>query len=204
MTRKPGAGLYERGGVWRFKCQVCKKGGDVEDVRKLLGQATAVTHNGNGKADPPLPKTARSWPTLDGAVSAALAGVLKVSPGAVEAGRWVYRDAGGADVAAVVRFDLPTADGGKQDKTFRPVHRVSSGWAMGDPPGKWPVYRLPELLAAKRAGAGRAFVCEGEKAADAAAGCGLVCVTSARGEECRQDGMGTVGRCRGGGATAGP
>lgn len=83
---------------------------------------------------------------------------------------WTYRDSSGNEVAKVVR--LATAD----DKAYRPIHRHKSGWRIGDPPGKWPLYGLNELSVA-----GVVYVVEGEKCADLAAGLGLAAVTSAHG-----------------------
>lgn len=47
-TNTPAADLYCRDNVWRFKCQVCGAGGDLEDVRKLLGGKATFPGNGNG------------------------------------------------------------------------------------------------------------------------------------------------------------
>lgn len=44
----PSAGLYEKDGVWRFKCQTCGAGGDIEDVRKLLDGRSTNTTCSNG------------------------------------------------------------------------------------------------------------------------------------------------------------
>jgi hypothetical protein len=81
-------------------------------------------------------------------------------------------------VAQVVRYDLPTSEGEKAQKTFRPVSRWPDGWHLCDPAGPWPLYRLPEL-----AGAQRVFVVEGEKCAEALAGLGLAATTSAHGSQ---------------------
>jgi hypothetical protein len=48
------------------------------------------------------------------------------------------------------------------DKFYLPFHLVEGGWMVGDPPGKLPLYRLPELI-----GAGRVFVGEAKKVAEA-------------------------------------
>ncbi|HEY1683700.1 MAG TPA: AAA family ATPase [Tepidisphaeraceae bacterium] len=71
----------------------------------------------------------------------------------------------------VARYDLP--DGSKQ---FRPVHRVVNGWAIGDPPVPLPLYRLNCLPAT-----GTIYICEGEKATDAACAIDLPSTTSAHG-----------------------
>lgn len=82
------------------------------------------------------------------------------------AGVWYY------PTFAVVRVD------GSEGKTFRPLHPVTGGWAVGDPPGKLPLYKLPELATPSRV-----FVCEGEKATDAARALGLPATTSAHGSK---------------------
>ncbi len=89
-------------------------------------------------------------------------------------GEWPYHDASGTEVARVCRFDRL---GG--EKTYRPVHLTPQGWVNGDPPGLWPLYRLLGIARADRVD--RVLICEGEKAADAARGLGLVATTSAHG-----------------------
>lgn len=86
-------------------------------------------------------------------------------------GGWIYHGADGLHAMGVVRINLP--DGGKE---FRPLHRVADGWCFGDPPKPLPLYRLPELATASEV-----IVCEGEKAADAAASIGLTATTSTHG-----------------------
>ena len=120
---------------------------------------------------PPAKLPAKTWPTIKGAVEAARRSVASREGEAAEAGRWMY-----GDVAAVVRFNIPTPAGEKQKKTFRPLHKEAGGWATGDPAGLWPLYRFAELE-----GCTRVYVCEGEKAADAAASVGLAATTSAHG-----------------------
>lgn len=84
---------------------------------------------------------------------------------------WTYHDAHGEPVGVVVRWNLP---GGKKD--IRPVARVGDEWIVGGMPEPRPLYGLPDL-----AGAAIVFVCEGEKAADAARSLGLVATTSPHG-----------------------
>ena len=94
-------------------------------------------------------------------------------------GQWPYHDADGQVVAYEVRYDLPTPAGEKQEKTFRPVSHHPDGWRLSDPPGKWPLYGLPDLLAAGTDGP--VHIVEGEKAADAVRSLGWVATTSAHG-----------------------
>ena len=70
----------------------------------------------------------------------------------------MYHDEDGLAVAAVARFDLAVG------KTYRPAQLSADGWHLGDPPGPWPLYRLPEL-----AEADRVYFVEGEKCARSSA-----------------------------------
>ena len=91
--------------------------------------------------------------------------------GGPAAGQWSYTDLAGTEVFRIVR--LQTAEG----KTFRPIHRTADGWHVDDPPGLRPLFGLPAL-----AGASRAFITEGEKAAEAIGRLpGIVATTSAHG-----------------------
>ena len=88
-------------------------------------------------------------------------------------GEWTYQHADGTEALRVCRFDVG------DDKQFRPIHRNGEGWKAGDPPiKKLPLYRLPHLNGRKRK-----YVCEGEKAADAAVALGLPATTSAHGSK---------------------
>ena len=86
---------------------------------------------------------------------------------------WTYHDAAGEPVGIILRWDSPD---GKKD--IRPVSRYTDGWRIGGMPGPRPLYRLPEL-----ANADREYVCEGEKAVDAARSIGLTATTSAHGAQ---------------------
>lgn len=87
---------------------------------------------------------------------------------------WAYHDAGGEVVGMVVRWD--TAD----DKDIRPVSKTTKGWVIRGMPEPRLLYRLPEILGWPDE---RVYVCEGEKAADAAATIGLLATTSAHGSK---------------------
>jgi AAA domain len=51
----PSAGIYQKDGVWRFRCQVCGAGGDLADVEKLLnGSPRNGQAKNNGKAVGPI------------------------------------------------------------------------------------------------------------------------------------------------------
>jgi putative DNA primase/helicase len=87
-------------------------------------------------------------------------------------GTWIYRDAGGREAMAVVRF------GDGDDKQFRPYHPIPGGWIVGDPDGLMPLYHLDALPAA-----GLVVVCEGEKTTEMVAGLGLTATTSSHGSK---------------------
>jgi len=86
---------------------------------------------------------------------------------------WVYQNAQGEPVGVVVRWDL--SDG---KKSIRPICRHKDGWRIGGMPTPRPLYRLPELATAKRV-----YICEGEKAVEAARSLGLVATTSPHGAQ---------------------
>lgn len=92
---------------------------------------------------------------------------------------WTYhdvREGRRVEVMKVYRFDIREGE-----KEFRPVHWTGKGWALGDPPGKLPLYCLPEL-----GGDDPVYVAEGEKCADLVRGIGLVATTSAHGSKSPQ------------------
>lgn len=90
-----------------------------------------------------------------------------------ETARWVYRDADGAPVGLVMRWD--TSDG---TKNIRPVWRIGDGWQHSIPSEQRPLYALDRLAADANA---RVFVAEGEKCADQLAALGLLATTSPSG-----------------------
>ena len=86
---------------------------------------------------------------------------------------WTYHDAESEPVGMVVRWDK------ENGKEVRPVSRNDAGWFIGGMPEPRPLYGLAELLKAE----GVVYVCEGEKAADAARACGLMATTSPHGSK---------------------
>ena len=87
------------------------------------------------------------------------------------ANHWLYHDARGDEILAVVRYQ---AEDGKQ---IRPFSRNEAGsWKLGCPAGRLPLYRLPEVIPAETV-----VVVEGEKCADRLRELGLVGTTSAFG-----------------------
>lgn len=100
------------------------------------------------------------------------------------AGHWDYFDAKGELVGIVLRFDSPL-DPNKPElkpaKWFFPVSRVAEGWKFVGMPSPRPLYQLPDLLAASPTET--VYVCEGEKAVEAARALGLVATTSPHGSK---------------------
>ena len=132
-------------------------------------------HNGRNGRKPKV------FVTPQGIVRQYLDGLSKKTGGPVKlAASWQY------DSFTVLRFDLPTPAGEKQRKEFRPVHKVPLGtdggwgWQGGYPSGPRPIYRKKEVEAAHP---DLITIHGGEKAADAAAGIGLVATTNAGGEQ---------------------
>jgi len=118
----------------------------------------------------------KTYPTARDAV-AALDSVMARDNGRRVA-HWPYHDANGKPIAVVVRYDLPTPTGKKQEKTFRPVARRGDRWTIGGMPAPRPLYGLPDLADAQRV-----YITEGEKSADAARSIGLTATTSAHGSQ---------------------
>lgn len=128
-------------------------------------------------------KPGKTHPTLDAAVKAACWSVgKKRGKPHHEATRWPYNDGDANAIAYVIRFEPDDGahdDLGKPEKTFMPVHAVNGGWKVGDPPGKWPLFRKRELLADD----GIVFVNEGEGKALHGTNIGLLCTASAHGAD---------------------
>tara|TARA_R110002096_G_scaffold344921_2_gene537807 strand:- start:41187 stop:43577 length:2391 start_codon:yes stop_codon:yes gene_type:complete len=93
----------------------------------------------------------------------------------VVAHRWEYHDSQGELVGLILRFECP--DG----KVIRPVSRTAdgAGWIIGGMPSPRPLYALREIIDS----VGAVYVCEGEKACDAAIACGLIATTSPHGSK---------------------
>lgn len=85
---------------------------------------------------------------------------------------WLYEDAGGSPAGLILRWDKP------EGKQIRPVSRAPEGWYFGAMPEGRPLYHLPSLKDAQRV-----YVCEGEKAAEAARALDYVATTSAGGSK---------------------
>jgi putative DNA primase/helicase len=134
----------------------------LRDLFRRRDRPTREQRKGNPKGKP--------FPTAE----EALAGMVKRlgEPSSC----WIYKelhDGSRHELMRVYRFDL--RDGTKE---FRPVHPSADGWYIGDPPGRLPLYGLPELGPAPVV-----FVVEGEKCVDLVRSMGLVATTSAHGSK---------------------
>ena len=84
---------------------------------------------------------------------------------------WVYEDASGEDVGAVVRWEV--GDG----KEIRPLSKTSEGWVVKAMPEPRPLFNLPAVLAGKDV----VYVVEGEKCCKALCSLGVTATTWAGG-----------------------
>ncbi len=154
----------------------CTFSGALKLVAEAVGHSEPANATTNGKQ---APKEKTVHLTADKAADALAWGM--VQSGILSEQRkpdfgWRYRNADGSDSGAVYRWNLP--DGRKE---IRQVSRIDNGWtpagwitsAMAEPR---PLYRLPELVESSEV-----WICEGEKAADAAVSLGLQATTSAGG-----------------------
>lgn len=146
------------------------------EPRQLCGPRSGEVCAPGGRREPQEqrpPKKRRIHGTVAEAQAAALASVR--STRGVDwrlVAQHRYRDLSGAELMRALRFEPP----GGGDKTIRPIHARDDGWALGDPDGLLPLYRLDSLRFHETV-----YVVEGEKAADAGASIGLNVTTSAHG-----------------------
>lgn len=142
------------------------------DLFPPTGDTSWTLTQSNGKAK----KQSKTYPTMQKAIGAARYGVAKSADVTVEqvsiSRQDVYHDAMGREAFLVVRFDF--VDG----KEFRPIHKSVDGWRIADPPGKLPLYGLPDIGNAERV-----YIVEGEKCAEALRSIGLTATTSAHGSK---------------------
>ncbi|HMP76590.1 MAG TPA: CHC2 zinc finger domain-containing protein [Kiritimatiellia bacterium] len=171
-----------------FKCHKCGWHGDAFDlVRQIrncsFGEAVAFIAPLYGQTVVPVAAPAkrtrgRLHPDATTAARAALWSVnSRTNRDHRETGRWSYHLPTGPLIAQVLRFDTIEDHEQAPAKTYVPIHVDGDGWRVGDPPGLWPLYNLPAIMASPDT----VFVCEGEKAADAGIQIGLLCTTSAHG-----------------------
>ena len=125
-----------------------------------------------GRAWKPTPKPPAIYPNAHAALSA-----VEAMIGSSVDCSWEYHDPQGELIGVILRFDLP--DG----KQIRPISLHVSGqgggWVLGGMPAPKPLYALREIIDSSEV----VYVCEGEKACDAARAIGLVATTSPHGAQ---------------------
>lgn len=132
---------------------------NVNSSRHLVGDRR---HNSkpqiNTEDSSPVPNgrthEASAFPTLESAIKRVCESNRLAHPAREP---WIYFDADGNEIGAVVRWDRP--EGGKE---IRPFHRTADGWHIRAMTAPRPLYQLSKVIIAKRV-----FVTEGEKAANA-------------------------------------
>ncbi|ROL72553.1 DNA/RNA helicase, superfamily II protein [Pseudomonas chlororaphis] len=147
-------------------------GTDVEACNKLAELLNVSAGTAKAKPAPAKPK-ALEWIAIQPIPSEAMSKCpAKHRQHGAPSKVWIYRDAQGQPVMALYRFDLGPDEDGKPRKVFAPLTwcKRSDGqttqWRWQGLPEPRPLLRLDEL--AQRADA-PVVLCEGEKAADAAA-----------------------------------
>jgi uncharacterized protein (DUF927 family) len=147
-------------------------GTDVEACNKLAELLNVSAGTAKAKPAPAKPK-ALEWIAIQPIPAEAMGKCpAKHRQHGAPSKVWIYRDAQGLPVMALYRFDLGPDEDGKPRKVFAPLTwcKRSDGqttqWRWQGLPEPRPLLRLDEL--AQRADA-PVVLCEGEKAADAAA-----------------------------------
>lgn len=142
------------------------RGWDFLTTMRELAQYLGTSPNGNGKPQSANGKTPKTYATPTEALAAYIRHLGQPST-------WFeYLNAAGLCVGLVYRWDTATG------KEIRPVSRIGDGWQCAGMPEPRPLYRLPDVMRAQQV-----FVCEGEKAAEAVRGVGLIATTSANGSK---------------------
>ncbi|MGD0090050.1 MAG: DnaB-like helicase C-terminal domain-containing protein [Planctomycetota bacterium] len=176
--------VSEERGVFLWKCHVCEAGGTIVDVvaraEKLDDKAAvkrALELYGNGAGDTrrraAKPAQAAKPPLIFKDLNEAAAAFERMTKGRCTR-RDAYNGLDGLPVMVVFRLDLDS----EGEKTFKPVHRNGTGWQLGDPPGKLPLFHLDKLALDSAA---PVAVVEGEKKAEALDALGILATTSAHG-----------------------
>ena len=177
------------------KCFACDWSGDVFDfyatlhpecdgplgAAKVLGQLPQGKAKANGKAAGGSSR-GKAYKTLQEALETAERLPWGQSEGRLgkAASLYAYPAANGRVTAYVARYERRSVVAGepKRQKTFRPISLHGDGWKIADPPGKWPLYNLPTIIAAPLV-----LLFEGEKCCGFAQALGFAVTTSAHGAQ---------------------
>lgn len=171
---KPSGGIFERDGVWRYKCLACGVGGDVYDIRAKLsettpGQAIRETTGMPEKTKSDIMSHFKTQPQTFGNLLA-IRQFLQAKVGRIVS-EHTYTSSSGDTVQIVFRCES-AIDG----KTYKPVHLTDKGYCLGFAPKPWPLYNLPSVSKAETV-----VVVEGEKCAETLIRYGFTATTSAGG-----------------------
>ena len=166
--RTPSAGIFQKEGVWRFKCHGCNFGGDVFDViarstgKSVEDQLKELSGKSEDKKKPIV-----IYPTL----AALQAAVARQNSGyeLEETYQNTNPETGKADM---IVLRLRNSSG---EKTCRFARPQNGGFAQKAPAKPWPLYgrnRIAKLMPED------VVVVEGEKCVHAIAGAGIVGATN--------------------------
>lgn len=157
---RPSAGIFEKDGVWRFKCQAteCGFSGDIFDVRaRATGKPLAEILLSAGaeaqpRCTPPTTRIPGKWNRTMPDVEA----VRKALPGRIVSEHPYMNPATGRMDFIVFRIE------GVNGKSYRPAYLANDGFVLQAPPKPWPLYRREAIATSDTV-----LVVEGEKCADA-------------------------------------
>lgn len=131
----PSAGVYEKNGVWRFKCMVCEISSDIYDMQAKLDNTSPSEQLKKLCRTKRQTKTKQqSFANLD-----SVRQYLTKKLGKIEY-EHEYKNADG-DVAYYV-FRCLTLNG----KTLRPVSLSDTGYILKMPDKPWLLYNLPDVM----------------------------------------------------------
>jgi len=174
---KPSGGIYQRDGIWRFKCQACGVSGDVFDIRakrtnrplaEVLLEAIRETQGENR----PAGKRSNGYQAGTGqdrifkdldALRAALPGQIILEH---------HYDNPSTGQTELLVFRCETVEG----KVYRPAHPVKGGFVIGASAKPWPLYNRGGIRDNDTL-----LVCEGEKCCDILIAYGIAAATNAFG-----------------------
>jgi hypothetical protein len=167
----PSGGVFQKDGVWRYKCLACGVGGDVFDIRAKVTDSTLAQVMREAVGAPAKVKRNQGENTaLAFANLQAVRDYLQAKFGRLD-GEYIYASSSGDMLQTVFRCES-AIDG----KTYRPICLTDRGYCLGFAPKPWPLYNLPNVSKAETV-----IVVEGEKCADILIRYGFIATTSAGG-----------------------
>lgn len=164
--KHPSGSVYQKDGVWRFKCHGCGYCGDIFDVRSRaeLKDRGELIREVRGNQHDEAPKPKRVFATVaDIERSVSSLGPIE------DVYTYTHHETKVTEVVQV-RY----RDG--ESKKFLTHHWAGSGYVMGAPPKPWPLYNRTRVAASSSI-----VVVEGEKCVKALHAVGIVATTSLSG-----------------------